>query len=143
MCYEELSIIASCKFTIKGLANELEKTEQEVRNAISKYQIPYHPPKYKKWFREDDELIIRMTKEGKPNYKIAAALDRNEEQVQIRKTKLGIGQQTLSKWSEKDIETLMFLKASGVLYKEIAEVLNRSIPACTRMHQRLKKEGRM
>ncbi|MGL5962883.1 MAG: hypothetical protein ACRCZ2_00570 [Fusobacteriaceae bacterium] len=142
MHFEDLRIIASGKYTIKGLTRELGLSEEEVRGAIKKFNIPYQPPKYKKWFKEDDDLIIEMTKAGKPNYRIALSLDRTEEQIQIRKSKLKIGYQTLNKWSEKDLELLIFLKSSGALYKDISEVLNRSIPACTRMYQRLKKEGR-
>ncbi|MGL5713209.1 MAG: hypothetical protein ACRCX2_09335 [Paraclostridium sp.] len=143
MHFEDLRIIASGKFTIKGLSRELEITEEEVRRVITEFNIPYHPPKYKKWFKEDDDLIIEMTKAGKPNYKIALLLDRTEKQICIRKTKLGIGCRTVSKWSEKDLELLIFLKASGVVYKDISEVLGRTISACVTMHQRLKKEGRV
>ncbi|MYC75714.1 hypothetical protein F4X10_08130 [Candidatus Poribacteria bacterium] len=86
--------------------------------------------KYKRWTDADTETLKRLAMQGRPPKEIAVQMGFSEAHLRNQASKYGIRFQHASKrkeWTTKEVAYLRSASAEGVLDREIAAKLNRTV----------------
>lgn len=93
------------------------------------------------WTHQELETLNAMIKQGKNTYEVAQRLSRTEQAVRRKMMDIGLGRKCKkaknTSWTNKEILTLLRLRAEGVGWEIVGEKLGRSAQACIGRMERM------
>ncbi|MGL5594609.1 MAG: hypothetical protein ACRDDH_11790 [Cetobacterium sp.] len=139
--YKDLHTMATGAYSVYELATMFGVSEREIENAMKQYDIPTQIGRYTHWTKKEDKRLIEMRKSGFTNKEIAKELRRSLSMINSR-----IGNMKLPKkqknrrWTEDDYHKIFLLKASGMTFREIGDVLDINFNTIAGRYYRRKRE---
>lgn len=124
--FKDLEVLASGNYTTAVLSRMFGVSAQEIVDTIKEYGIDAPVQKYARWTKREEDKLREMSAQGMSAKEMSRALRRGVIVVENKLKVLGLRTDRKRFFTDAERDTIIFKRAMGVPFKEIAIDMGRS-----------------